>query len=103
MKHLAGLFITVSALAVASASAAQNGPPAGARPGASGAPGAMQAPASGEIRGIVRDAASGAPLVGTSIAVRSARDSSLVTGAVDPRRRHLPGGGAASGRAITCA
>jgi outer membrane receptor protein involved in Fe transport len=53
--------------------------PQGAAPGAAMA---AQQQAGGEIRGIVRDATSGQPLVGASIAVRSARDSALVTGAV---------------------
>jgi outer membrane receptor protein involved in Fe transport len=44
-------------------------------------PGAQQG-AAGEIRGTVRDAASGAGLAGASIAVRSAADSALITGAV---------------------
>jgi outer membrane receptor protein involved in Fe transport len=80
MNRLGGIFLTL--FAVASTAAAQNGPPAGARPGAPGAMLGAAQQAGGEIHGIVRDAQSGQPLVGASIAVRSARDSALVTGAV---------------------
>ena len=83
MNRFGGTLLTLFVLA-ASTAAAQNGPPAGARPqgAAPGAAMAAQQQAGGEIRGIVRDAASGQPLVGASIAVRSARDSALITGAV---------------------
>ncbi|HET7233993.1 MAG TPA: TonB-dependent receptor [Longimicrobium sp.] len=93
MKRIAGSLVALALLAGATAAHAQNGPPAGARPAGQppagarpgGAPGmavgAQQGPA-GEIRGTVRDASSGAALAGASIAVRSAADSSLVTGAV---------------------
>jgi outer membrane receptor protein involved in Fe transport len=82
MNRFGGIFLAL--FAVAGTAAAQTAPPAGARPAGppQGAPGAAQPQAAGEIRGVVRDAASGQPLVGASIAVRSARDSSLVTGAV---------------------
>jgi ferric enterobactin receptor len=80
MNRFGGIFLAL--FAIAGTAAAQNAPPAGAR-APQGAPGAMPQPqAGGEIHGIVRDGQSGAPLVGASIAVRSARDSSLVTGAV---------------------
>ena len=84
MNRIGGILLAVFAAAGSTASA-QNGPPAGAPPQArpGGAPGAMpQQQGGGEIRGIVRDGQSGQPLVGASIAVRSARDSALVTGAV---------------------
>lgn len=82
MNRIGGILLAVIVAAGSTAAPAQNGPPpAGARPG--GAPGAMPPQqAAGEIRGIVRDGASGQALAGASIAVRSARDSSLVTGAV---------------------
>ncbi|HET6231496.1 MAG TPA: TonB-dependent receptor [Longimicrobiaceae bacterium] len=79
MKRLVG---TLAALALAaSAAAAQTpaGPPPGARTPPSA--GAQQA-AGGLIRGTVVDATTGRPVASASIAVRSARDSSLVTGAV---------------------
>jgi outer membrane receptor protein involved in Fe transport len=57
--------------------AAQVMPPQGARP--AGAP-AMQA--SGSVRGTVLNAADGAPIASASVAIYSARDSSLVTGAL---------------------
>jgi outer membrane receptor protein involved in Fe transport len=79
MRRFGGIFLTL--FAVAGTAAAQTAPPAGARP--AGPPQGMpQQQAGGEIRGIVRDGQSGQPLVGASIAVRSARDSALVTGAV---------------------
>jgi len=82
MNRFGGIFLAL--FAFAGTAAAQNGPPAGARPGGppQGAPGAAAQQAGGEIRGIVRDGQSGQPLPGASIAVRSARDSALVTGAV---------------------
>ncbi|MFL5384995.1 MAG: TonB-dependent receptor domain-containing protein [Longimicrobiaceae bacterium] len=83
MNRIGGILLAVLAVAGSTAASAQTAPPAGARP--QGPPGAMAGAAQqagGEIRGIVRDAASGQPLVGASIAVRSARDSALVTGAV---------------------
>jgi ferric enterobactin receptor len=82
MNRFGGLVLALFTLA--GTAAGQNGPPAGARPGGPppGAPGAAAQQAGGEIRGIVRDGQSGQPLVGASIAVRSARDSALVTGAV---------------------
>ena len=83
MNRFSGIFLAL--FAVAGTGAAQTAPPAGARPAGppQGAPGAMaQQQGGGEIRGIVRDGQNGQPLVGASIAVRSARDSALVTGAV---------------------
>jgi outer membrane receptor protein involved in Fe transport len=84
MNRIGGILLAVLAAAGTTAASAQTAPPAGAR-APQGAPGAMAAAAQqagGEIRGIVRDAANGQPLAGASIAVRSARDSALVTGAV---------------------
>jgi ferric enterobactin receptor len=75
---LAAALLAVSA----GAAAAQQQPPPGARPGApAGAPG--QPPvAPGQIHGSVVDAATGRPVGAAQVAVRSAADSSLVTGAV---------------------
>ncbi len=72
----------VVALAIASPAAAQNPtgqPPAGARP--MGGPGAAQQQG-GTVRGTVADAQSGQPMGNAQIAVWSAADSTLVTGAV---------------------
>ncbi|HEV7587326.1 MAG TPA: TonB-dependent receptor, partial [Longimicrobium sp.] len=84
MNRSGGIFLAL--FAIAGTAAAQPAPPSGARPGGppQGPPGAMAGAQqqAGEIRGIVRDGQSGQPLVGASIAVRSARDSALVTGAV---------------------
>ncbi|HYJ80293.1 MAG TPA: TonB-dependent receptor [Longimicrobiaceae bacterium] len=80
MKRIAAAIVALS-VAVPAAAWAQTAPPAGARP-MGGAPGAMQQQAGGEIRGAVRDAASGQPLPAASIAVWSAADSTLVAGAV---------------------
>jgi len=97
MKRIGGTLLALAIAAGAVPAAAQTTPPATARPagappagarpgGAPGAPGAMmmgaQQGAAGEIRGVVRDASSGAALAGASIAVRSAADSALITGAV---------------------
>ena len=69
------------ALAIAGPAGAQTpgGMPPGARP--TGAPGAMQQQG-GTVRGSVADAQSGRPLGSAQVAVWSAADSSLVTGAV---------------------
>lgn len=68
------------ALALASPAAAQTpgGPPAGARPGGPGAPGAQQG---GTVRGTVLNP-DGQPVASAQVAVWSAADSTLVTGAV---------------------
>ncbi len=56
-------------------------------PGAAQTPGAPRpgaqapAPAAGEVRGTVVESESGAPVAGATVAVRSRRDASLVTGA----------------------
>ena len=67
LSAVAGLLVAASAL-----QAQQPGP---------GGPGAPP-PAQGEVRGTVVEAEGNAPVGGASIAVRSKRDSSLVTGAV---------------------
>src|SRR4051794_10983792 len=79
MNRISVSLIAIALAAASGAASAQTAPPAGARP--AGMPPAAQQ-AAGEIRGVVHDAQTGQPLVGSSIAVRSARDSSLVTGAV---------------------
>jgi ferric enterobactin receptor len=78
----AALTAIVLALGAGAAAAQVQGPPPGARPNApAGAPG--QPPvAPGQIRGSVVDAATGRPVGAAQVAVRSAADSSLVTGAV---------------------
>ncbi|HEU4561818.1 MAG TPA: TonB-dependent receptor [Longimicrobium sp.] len=93
MNRIGGTLLTLALLGGAHAAhAQQQAPPANARPagappaGPGGAPGAMMAGAQqgpgGVIRGTVRDASSGAALGSATVAVRSAADSSLVTGAV---------------------
>ncbi|HEU0299831.1 MAG TPA: carboxypeptidase regulatory-like domain-containing protein, partial [Longimicrobium sp.] len=83
MNVLGRTLAAAAALAIASPAAAQHTggqPPAGARP--AGAPGAMQQQMGGTVRGTVADAQSGQPLGTAQIAVWSAADSTLVTGAV---------------------
>jgi ferric enterobactin receptor len=86
LRTLSGTAAAAAALLLcAQAAAAQvQGPPPGARPGGPGAGAPGQPPASGPgiIRGTVVDAATGRGVASAQVAVRSAADSSLVTGAV---------------------
>ncbi|HEX6748549.1 MAG TPA: TonB-dependent receptor [Longimicrobium sp.] len=88
MNRFGGTLMTLALVAVSTAAQAQQTgapagpPPSGARPGGAGMMAAGAQQAGGTIHGTVRDASSGAALGGASIAVRSAADSSLVTGAV---------------------
>jgi len=78
MNSFGRVSLALALLVAAGTAQAQRpgGPPQGARPGG---PGAGQMP-SGEIRGSVQDGASLRVLASASVAVHSARDSSLVTG-----------------------
>jgi ferric enterobactin receptor len=81
MNILGKTLAAAVALAIASGASAQTpggGSPAGARPGG---PGAAQQQG-GTVRGTVADAQSGQPMGTAQIAVWSAADSTLVTGAV---------------------
>jgi ferric enterobactin receptor len=83
MNVLGKTLAAAVALAIASGASAQTpggAPPAGARPMGPGGPGAAQQQG-GTVRGTVADA-SGKPVGTAQIAVWSAADSSLVTGAV---------------------
>ena len=87
MKSYIGRTIALLAVVFAPAAlAAQQGPP-GARPG-----GAMQGPPTA-ISGQVQDAAAGTGLASASVEIRSASDSSLVTGTLtdDAGRFVVPG------------
>lgn len=79
MTRLLSLPLTLL-LTLGAASGAQGQTPQGGRPG--GAPGAAQAQAAGQIRGAVLSGASGQPIANASVAVRSAADSALITGAM---------------------
>lgn len=79
MKRLVGALLALTLAGGAAPALAQNAPP-GPRPAGPGGAGPQQA--GGQIRGTIVDAQTGRPVPSAQVAVWSAADSSLVTGAV---------------------